>query len=1345
MTTSEIPADSIDALIARQLPDWLKRASTEHLALLRTASLRQQRAQDQLNARLQAINPLDDFAESLLRSVLATHSITQVDLRLAQVSLVTLRPNPSISPTLPSPSTRIESRQSLLSAALHNFHEDETQPGWFVTGSQLVSAGGTRLPLSAEAFVHLCRSLDIGRHYQDHVRSQLQAERAPGLLVEAIMEEALSANLELAATVARIKGEIDEQTYKRISHVVGPAPLGPADNTVMKCHTLRLLGKKVIGVLVIEVRQDARLLGVIAWLPEDLYAPVSWHASWDLLYMTLGLRMRNEPYRQYFQRFVAERDRVSFYTALNALLSHGNTVLPLELDGRCFAIEGEVFAALREAQLDKMRDDARVLAVSTEDVDIADRRARLQGYLDLGLSVAGLAALFVPVLGQAMLGLTVVQMAGEVYEGYQDWQLGDRNAALGHLFNVAETVAMGAVTAAGASALGKLAQRVARVDALVPVSLADGQLRLCDPDLSGYQLDDVDLMVGQAINEHGRSLRRLQHAVYEVSEGDDGAWRIHHPARPGAYVPALEHNGAGGWMHEFEQPQRWQDATYMVRRLASRTAAVSDEAAGFALQVTGYDADQLRRLLLENAPPPARLLDAIERWQLHHDFPALRGGAFEEVFNERQVNPQPADQVLMRDFPSLSHRCAREIVEQANSLELESLNDAGRVPLALAERARWAVRDSRIDRAYAGLRQSAAANADTEKLAQGGQVDAFADRETAARLIGLAQVGQGIRPPLRLFDGRLGYPLSGHLSGTRQALLRTLNHVFPLMSSEQLESYLQELAQRGVEPWSHVSQLLQAKVSLKQALQAWRNEPGLNIIRRLRRVKVARRITTSWRRMSPGAVAGDYHLTIVGDRVGELPALPDNVAFDHITHLTLRDMQLTTLEAGFLGRFSKVRNLDLRGNQLTRLPAGIEQLAELRNLQLGGNQIVLSSADNLRLSQLTALRRLELNGNPVGLLPPLASFPLLRRLSLRNTGMGALPADLARHGNLELLDLRDNQIQTLPEALSVVPLRLLQGLELHENPISDETLQRLHLARAAAGTPERRARAHASPSLSAAAPWLSDFTSTQRELRLIRWNRLRQEEGASDLFRFISDLRDTREYHTQPRDLRARVWQILEACEQHAEVRTRLFEQASRPRSCSDELLLTLSELEVGAMVARAGNGSDGLQTERALVRLGRSLSRLDKVNAIAARHVAERFSSDPVEVYLTYRVKLADSLDLPAQPDHLAFASFSGVEGADLDSARNEVLQEETPQALAQALADRSFWQAYLNEHQAERFSRMDEPFQQRLDTLFEQSKTLSDDDYLTQTEQISAEREVAQRQLFLELSREAIQRQGL
>ena len=114
-------------------------------------------------------------------------------------------------------------------------------------------------------------------------------------------------------------------------------------------------------------------------------------------------------------------------------------------------------------------------------------------------------------------------------------------------------------------------------------------------------------------------------------------------------------------------------------------------------------------------------------------------------------------------------------------------------------------------------------------------------------------------------------------------------------------------------------------------------------------------------------------------------------------------------------------------------------------------------------------------------------------------------------------------------------------------------------------------------------------------------------------------------------------------------------------------------------------------------------------------------------------------------QPSHLSYESFSGVGREDLDAARSEVLRQETPQALAQALADRSFWQDYLHEQQAARFSRLDEPFQQRLDALLEQSKTLSDGDYFAQVEHICAAREVAKRQLLLELSREAIQRHAL
>ncbi|MFP3527607.1 DUF6543 domain-containing protein, partial [Pantoea sp. SIMBA_072] len=78
----------------------------------------------------------------------------------------------------------------------------------------------------------------------------------------------------------------------------------------------------------------------------------------------------------------------------------------------------------------------------------------------------GLASFGLPALALPLLGITALQVAGEVYEGYADWRLGDRQAALEHLYSVAETVIM---TGANVGA-GLAAQRLARavqVDELV--------------------------------------------------------------------------------------------------------------------------------------------------------------------------------------------------------------------------------------------------------------------------------------------------------------------------------------------------------------------------------------------------------------------------------------------------------------------------------------------------------------------------------------------------------------------------------------------------------------------------------------------------------------------------------------------------------------------------------------------------------------------------------------------------------------------------------------------------------------------------------------------------------------
>jgi len=1335
MTDSPIAKDSIDALIARQLPSWLTGAAPELLAQLRICATRQQQAQAQLKTLLDAVTPLDSFAEPLLRQALANTGLAEVNPRSAQLKIKYLRLKPPISPSLPLHYESTEQRRTLLAAALHNFHQRETTSAGFAPGSGLLDANGQPLAMAPERLAELCRTLDLGTQYQNHLKSQLQ-DGATGQAVAAAMEQALRINLEVSAVVARARNEIDQATFQPILNMLAEQPANPLGAATLHCHSVRLLGKRLIGALAMELRQAGKLLGVVAWLPDDPYAPLSWHPSWPSLYLTLGVRLRSSSYRIYIQRLIAERDRVGFNTVLRARLATGGNDVPLEVDGRHFAIEGNVFASLRREQLDKMLDDARVLAVPTGDEDSEDRRARLHAYLELGLDLLGLAAFFVPGLGEVMLGVIAVQIAGDVYEGYEDWQLGDREAALEHLFNVAETVALVGITAGAAHGLGKLAQRVSKVDGLLPVALADGRLRLCDPGLPGYAVEEGEqaLDVGQTVHQGIRQHRRLHEGVYVVAQDSAGGdWQIRHPTQPDAYSPRLEHNDAGEWRHELERPRYWDDPVYLVRRLASRTAAISEEEAQNALRSTGFDTNRLRRLHLENAPPPARLLDAIERQQLHARYPQVQGDAFEEIFNNRQVHPQPADQVLMRDFTGLTPRCAREIVEQANSVELDSLLNAQRVPLSLAEQVRWAVRDSRLDRACAALYKEGT-------IAEGVELD----REALAKQIGLAPVGQGIRPPQRLLDGRLGYPLSGRGQGSRQALLQGVGQLFPLLDDAQLARYLEDLVQRQVDPWQHFSQLRRARESLQQALHAWRNEPGQGLIRRLRRAWVARRILGSWRRMYPGTVEGDFHLIINGDHVGGLPTVPADVDFSHISHLTLRDMHLEAIDASLFARFSGVRNLDLRDNQLSRLPAGIEQMSGLRSLLLGNNRIVLTAEDNLRLSQLRGLRRLDLNDNPIGMSPSLASFTQLRRLSLRRTNVRELPADVTVHANLQALDLRDNRISELPNDLSGYSPRLLRRLHLHDNPLTEESALRLQRARASADAGMSAGFVHSQSDGSPHESWLRGFTPTQREQRLAQWQRVQRERRSGDLMRFFSDLLDTREYHNQPRDVQARVWHIIEACEQHAEVRTRLFEQVSGPRTCSDQFLMTLSELEVGALVARANAQSAGLHTEQALVSLGRSLYRLDRVNAIAARQVAVLGANDPVEVYLTYRVRLADSLDLPAQPSDLAYQPFSGITAADLGAARAEVLREETTQALAEALADREFWVEHLHAQHALRFEQMNVPFHERLDALTEQAPTMADQAYLQQVEQIVVEREAAERNLIVELSREAVLRQG-
>lgn len=1368
-TLTTFPQTSIDHFIARQLPAWLVGASAERRASLQAALLAQQQAQAELGQVLEAVTPLDAFAAPLLAEALHKATGRQLDVRRSRLRKVAVLPHPPAYPG--GPITRVErlvADQHLLAGALHNFMPGEA----FSAQSALYDEQGARIALSPAGFVELCRTLDLGGQYQGYLQSLLR----PGGGFEQQLAKAYRANLEAAAHLEHLRGSLRDTAFQRVGLLFESGAKSDKRITLLP-HDIRLLGKPVIGVITLEVLVDGTPDGVLTWIPDDPLSPFNWHPSWPALYTAFAGRLADKGYQAFFQRFVHERDRVDLRRRLQRLLAEAPVATPVELDGRHVAVEGELFAHLAKAHADKLLDDARVLAVPTDDEDRAARDARLRGYYEAGQTLLGLASLLVPALGLVLLGVTAAQVVGDIYEGYADWQLGDREAALGHAFDVAGVVASGVVMAGVAGVAGKWLPRRAFVDGLTPCVGEAGALRLAQ--------------------------------------------------RP--------------------TPAEWQGAGQLLRGLGGAWSEVDDVQATRVLQSTGYSQDQVRRLLQEQAPAPALLEDALAHLELRQAQPMLGPEALLALLREQGPEPDASVQVMLRDFPGLTRRGAQEVVAQATDVQRSTLLEQQRVPLALAERARWLLRDGRLNRACTGLYDSGPLGEDSERLAlamleglapwpegaslelregsaqgrvlaragdeqaaqaqwvvrtgqgyacvdgQGqrlpgsnttdslgqalvhglstehqallGQptadtlVEALAgrageQREQAARAIGLAPVGAGIRPPVRLGDGRLGYPLSGRGQGSQQALLRGLRQVYPTLAEAQLEAYLNGLREQGVGLWEHVRGLQAQLTALDAALSQWGGEP-VGFSRLLGRQRARKIIRRCWRR-KPGHLGDfEHRLSLDGTRVGSLPSLPAGLQFNHITELTLRDMALEAINPEFFRHFPNLRVLNLRHNRLSRFPEGLEHLTQLQDLRLGDNRIVLDGAGQGRLDRLSALQRLDLGFNPLGQRPDFSRLRRLRQFNLRVCGLTEVPADVLHPPLLESADLRGNRIQHLTPPLLAEPQQRLQRLALHDNPLEQDSAERL-----AAALPDGQgaaSREHVEDDSTTLEHLLGAVLDRRRGARMASWQSLRQAPGGEDFFRFLGDLGQSAEFRQAPGAWRDRVWQVIECCEQNEQIRDAVFQQAAGPGSCADRLLLVFSALESRTRVIRRTAGLSGLALERELLLEARAEFRLDQVQRLASEHYRQaeqawraaqagapgQFSQpDDVEVFLAYRVNLATRLGLPDQPASMRYAHASGVTQAHVDAARRAVLAAETPQALVASLQGRDYWQAYLRERYAERFERLDLPYHVQLDALYDSAANLQDQAYLQAGEAIAQARTAAQAVLLRTLSEEAFAR---
>ncbi|AUF95894.1 hypothetical protein CXQ80_08630 [Pseudomonas sp. 02C 26] len=204
MKPTLFPDTSVDTLIADRLPDWLTAATADQRSVLHQALIAQQRAREQLTRLFAQIEPLDSFASTSLDAALQRLVQRPVDVHTAKLRRVVHVRYPSGVSTVPDRVVATTSEQSLLACALHNFERRETSESAWLPESRLQDADGTLIALRPRAFAGLCRSLDVGALYQQHLKQVLFADDSRRRSVNAILEEAWRTNLLSALSRLRV-------------------------------------------------------------------------------------------------------------------------------------------------------------------------------------------------------------------------------------------------------------------------------------------------------------------------------------------------------------------------------------------------------------------------------------------------------------------------------------------------------------------------------------------------------------------------------------------------------------------------------------------------------------------------------------------------------------------------------------------------------------------------------------------------------------------------------------------------------------------------------------------------------------------------------------------------------------------------------------------------------------------------------------------------------------------------------------------------------------------------------------------------------------------------------------
>ncbi|WP_347901543.1 DUF6543 domain-containing protein [Pseudomonas purpurea] len=667
--------------LAHTFAHWLGNASpARRLALskarpllthrLRTAPAPQHAELGRLNAaHWMAQNPVDRtlenlqdayaFAEPLLRNALKERFSVDLDVKSTFLRLYI----PATIPWFPIQSGAARTwTVSLLNAALHNFEEQETDKDAYEPDSTFITAPTSTgqfdtLPalnqkITVQAFTRLCRELDIGGQYRTYLEENLGVSNpVVAAVLRPRIEASQKAALKAALQLARMNGDIQDDFFQLIQRLADGAHGIKLGNEPLLCHDLTIMSAKLTGIVVFapNLERSRHAARIVAYLPDDPEHPIKEYTSTAELMRTLTRQLRTSDYQQFFSRFVAHEDRGHFFGNLADRLDqvtwhqrpYGDPLpswreTPVERPELQFSmtpIHRGPWPHLYREQLNKILNDARVIAVSTAAADRQARWALWDSFTRVVSAIVQIAAFvalpFVPFLGELMLAYMAYQLVNDAFEGVIDWAQGQTVEAFEHLMTVVESlVQLGAFAAGGVIAAGEFrsalpTEVVAFIDRFKPVQAPNGKTLYWKPDLAPYEqtaaLPLPSIPDASGLHQHhGKTLVHIDGKRFAVRQDPTGDYRLEHPSRPDAYRPALKHNGSGAWQTELDQPLEWDSHT-VLRRLGPLSERLSPAERERALKACGLHENTLRKMHVEHEPLPSLLADTLKRVNIDKD------------------------------------------------------------------------------------------------------------------------------------------------------------------------------------------------------------------------------------------------------------------------------------------------------------------------------------------------------------------------------------------------------------------------------------------------------------------------------------------------------------------------------------------------------------------------------------------------------------------------------------------------------------------------------------------------------------------------------------------------------